>query len=128
MVDEDPFSDDSSSVRTRGGTEKAERPTTARYRKLLRESAELDPAVIEDLLAQGGIALLSTLGESLRQEALSQLPALDRAMTSNDTPTAAAAAHRIKGAAWSLGLRGLASACMGLEHALAVGMASSALR
>ncbi len=125
VVDEDPFGDDSSSVRTRGGTEAIERPTTARYRKLIRESGELDPAVIEDLLAQGGIALLSTLGESLRQEALSQLPTLERAMVGNDTPTAAAATHRIKGAAWSLGLRGLASACMGLEHALAVGMADT---
>ncbi len=124
-VEEDPFADDSNSVRVRSGTDAIERPTTARYRKLIRESGELDPAVIEDLLAQGGVALLATLGDSLRQEAVSQLPALDQAMTSNDTVAATAAAHRIKGAAWSLGLRGLASACLGLEHALAVGMADT---
>ena len=125
--DEGPFGgDDSSGVRQRGGTEAVERPTTARYRKLIRESGELDPAVIEDLLAQGGVALVATLGESLRQEAVTQLPALERAVVGNDTVAASAAAHRIKGAAWSLGLRGLASACLGLEHALAMGMADTA--
>jgi HPt (histidine-containing phosphotransfer) domain-containing protein len=82
--------------------------------------------VIEDLLAQGGVALLSTLSESLRLEAVGQLPVLEQAMSANDAVAATAAAHRIKGAAWSLGLRGLASACLGLEHALAVGMADTA--
>jgi PAS domain S-box-containing protein len=125
--DEDPFGgDDSSSVRSRtGGTEVIERPTTARYRRLIQESGELDPAVIEDLLAQGGVALVSTLGESLRQEAVTQIPVLEKAVAENDHAAASAAAHRIKGAAWSLGLRGLASACLGLEHALAVGMADT---
>jgi PAS domain S-box-containing protein len=122
---EDPFSEDSSAVRLRG-TDRHERPTTARYRRLIQASGELDPAVIEDLLAQGGVGLISTLGESLRQEAVTQLPALEQAMAANDTPAATAAAHRIKGAAWSLGLRGLASACLGLEHALDVGMADTA--
>ena len=125
-ADADPFGDDSTSTVRPRGSETIERPTTARYRKLIRESGELDPTVIEDLLAQGGVALIATLGESLRQEALGQLPALERAMTENNTAAAAAAAHRIKGAAWSLGLRGLASACLGLEHALAVGMADTA--
>jgi two-component system, sensor histidine kinase and response regulator len=124
--EDDPFGDDPGSTRARGGTDAIERPTTARYRKLIRESGELDPAVIEDLLAQGGVALLSTLSESLRLEAVGQLPVLEQAMSANDAVAATAAAHRIKGAAWSLGLRGLASACLGLEHALAVGMADTA--
>jgi CheY-like chemotaxis protein/HPt (histidine-containing phosphotransfer) domain-containing protein len=124
-VEENPFADDSGSVRIRGGTEAIERPTTARYRKLIQESGELDPAVIEDLLSQGGVALVATLGESLRQEAVTQIPALEKAVAHDDGAAASAAAHRIKGAAWSLGLRGLASACLGLEHALAVGMADT---
>jgi PAS domain S-box-containing protein len=120
---EDPFSDDSSSSRIR--SEPSERPTTARYRRLIQQSGELDTTVIEDLLAQGGILLVSSLGESLRQEALIQLPALERAVVNNDGAIAAAAAHRLKGAAWSLGLRGLASACLALEHALDLGMADT---
>jgi two-component system, sensor histidine kinase and response regulator len=124
---DDPFGDDSSTLRVRGGsTETHERPTTARYRRLIQESGELDPAVIEDLLAQGGVTLVATLGESLRQEAVSRLPALERAVANNDNVAALAAAHHLKGAAWSLGLRGLASACLGLEHALDVGMADTA--
>ena len=117
---EEPFSDDSTSVRIRG--EASERPTTARYRRLIRQSGELDATVIEDLLAQGGVALISSLGESLRQEALIQLPMLERAVTDRDGIIAAAAAHRLKGAAWSLGLRALASACLALEHALDLDM------
>ncbi len=123
--DEDPFSDDSSSVRQRG-TEPHERPTTARYRRLMQESGELDPTVIEDLLAQGGVVLIGSLSESLRQEVTAQLPVLEQAVLKGDVAAATAAAHRIKGSAWSLGLRGLASACLGLEHALDVGMADTA--
>ena len=120
---EDPFIDDSSSTRMR--SESMERPTTARYRRLIQQSGELDATVIEDLLAQGGVSLVSTLGESLRQEALTQLPVLQRAVTDNNGVIAAAAAHRLKGAAWSLGLRALASACLALEHALDLGMADT---
>ena len=120
---EEPFSDDSTSVRIR--SEAHERPTTARYRRLIQQSGELDATVIEDLLAQGGISLISSLGESLRQEALIQLPALERAVIENNGAIAAAAAHRLKGAAWSLGLRALASACLALEHALDLGMADT---
>ena len=80
---------------------------------------------VMDLLAQGGLALLSTLSESLRQEAAIQIPVLEQAVAQSDHTTASAAAHRIKGAAWSLGLRSLASACLGLEHAVAGGMADT---
>jgi len=126
-VSDDPFGDDAHGGRGRGGnTEAHERPTTARYRRLIQESGELDPAVIEDLLAQGGVALVSTLSESLRQEAINHLPVLERAVAGNNNAAALAAVHHFKGAAWSLGLRGLANACLGLEHALDVGMADTA--
>jgi HPt (histidine-containing phosphotransfer) domain-containing protein len=120
---EDPFSDDTSSTPIR--SEPSERPTTARYRRLIQQSEELDVTVIEDLLAQGGISLVSSLSESLRQDAFLQLPALEQAVADNNGVVAAAAAHRLKGAAWSLGLRALASACLALEHALDLGMADT---
>ena len=120
---EEPFVDDSSPARIR--SEPIERPTTVRYRRLLRESGELDATVIEDLLAQGGISLVRSLGESLRQDALIQLPTLEQAVSDNNSAIALAAAHRLKGAAWSLGLRALASACLALEHALDLGMADT---
>ena len=119
----DPF-DDSNGVRS--VTERHERPTTSRFRRLVQREHGLDSAVIEDLVAQGGIELLSTLSESLRQEAAKQLPVLAQALTAGDIPTASAAVHGLKGAAWSLGLRELASACMALEHAIEVGMADTA--
>ena len=118
-----PFSDDTSSTPIR--SEPSERPTTARYRRLIQQNEELDATVIEDLLAQGGISLVSSLSESLRQDAFLQLPALEQAVADNNGVVAAAAAHRLKGAAWSLGLRALASACLALEHALDLGMADT---
>jgi two-component system, sensor histidine kinase and response regulator len=118
----DPF-DDSSAVRVL--TERHERPTTSRFRRLVQREQGLDAAVIEDLVGQGGIDLLSTLSESLRQEAGKQLPILAQALTAGDIPTASAAVHGLKGAAWSLGLRELASTCMALEHAIEVGMADT---
>jgi HPt (histidine-containing phosphotransfer) domain-containing protein len=44
-------------------------------------------------------------------------------MQAEDAATAALVVHRLKGSAWSLGLRDLAGACLALEHALASGLA-----
>jgi two-component system, sensor histidine kinase and response regulator len=120
---DDPFADDSGPHRLRN--DPVDRPTTARFRRLIHERDGLDPTVIEDLMAQGGIDLIASLSDSLRQEAITQLPGLEHAVNAGDATAAAIAAHRLKGAAWSLGLRELASACLALEHALDVGLADT---
>jgi HPt (histidine-containing phosphotransfer) domain-containing protein len=79
--------------------------------------------VIEDLLSQGGRELLGQLTEALRQEGPTLLAKIGEAMGRGDAEAANAAVHRLKGSAWSLGMRDLASACLSLEHALAAGMA-----
>jgi CheY-like chemotaxis protein/HPt (histidine-containing phosphotransfer) domain-containing protein len=107
-------------------TDRHERPTTVRFRKANSENYGLDMTVIEDLLAQGGVDLVGTLSESLRQEAHKQIPILADALTIGDLAIANAAAHGLKGAAWSLGLRELANACLAIEHAIEVGMADTA--
>jgi PAS domain S-box-containing protein len=101
----------------------ADRPTTSRYRKLVKSGDGLDPAVIEDLLSQGGVELLSQLSQALRLDTPVQLAAIASAMQAEDAATAALVVHRLKGSAWSLGLRDLAGACLALEHALASGLA-----
>jgi PAS domain S-box-containing protein len=101
----------------------ADRPTTSRYRKLVRSGDGLDPAVIEDLLSQGGVELLTHLSQALRADAPAQLVAIAAALSREDGAAAAAAVHRLKGSAWSLGLRDLAGACLALEHAIASGLA-----
>jgi two-component system, sensor histidine kinase and response regulator len=102
------------------------RDITARMRRAIHTCSGLDTAVIEDLIAQGGLELIHTLSEALHGEMLKQLPRLEQALQQQDLPTASAAVHGIKGAAWSLGLRELASACLALEHAIEVGMADTA--
>jgi CheY-like chemotaxis protein/HPt (histidine-containing phosphotransfer) domain-containing protein len=119
-------------VRAKGraepGTARAERapsdrPTTSRYRKLVKSGDGLDPAVIEDLLSQGGVALLTHLAQALRADTPAQLVLIAAAISREDGAVAAAAVHRLKGSAWSLGLRDLAGACLALEHAIASGLA-----
>jgi PAS domain S-box-containing protein len=96
----------------------------ARVRHLTNDEA-LDPAVVEDLLAQGGAGLLATLAEAFLEETPLQLAAISAALATGQIDTAVAALHRIKGSAWSLGLRDLAAACLALEHAIDGGMADS---
>jgi PAS domain S-box-containing protein len=98
---------------------------TSRFRRLVKDSDGLDPAVIEDLLSQGGVVLLRSLTDSLKQEAETLLAVIAVGLTTGDIPAVTAAVHRLKGSAWSLGLRDLASACLALEHAVSVGMADS---
>jgi PAS domain S-box-containing protein len=101
----------------------SDRPTTSRYRKLVKDGDGLDPAVVEDLLSQGGVELLTQLAEAMKVEAPVQFAAIAEALAHGDPATANLAVHRLKGAAWSLGLRDLASACLALEHAIASGLA-----
>jgi HPt (histidine-containing phosphotransfer) domain-containing protein len=115
-------------MRAEPGTARAERapsdrPTTSRYRKLVKSGDGLDPAVIEDLLSQGGVELLTHLSQALRADTPAQLVAIAAAISREDGAAAAAAVHRLKGSAWSLGLRDLAGACLALEHAIASGLA-----
>jgi PAS domain S-box-containing protein len=121
----DSLNDGISSVALRD-REHHNKTTSARIRTLIKESDELDLAVMEDLMTQGGIDLIATLSESLRQDAVIQLSALEQAIIAKDNLAAATAAHRMKGAAWSVGLRGLASACLDLEHAVDVDLADTA--
>jgi PAS domain S-box-containing protein len=116
--------------RTRAGTGLASRlepvgPISARYRKVAKTEDGLDPAVVEDLLSQGGPALLSSLVEDFRLEAPATLAALDQAIERGDQTAAAASIHRLKGSAWSLGLHDLAAACLALEHAFSAGLADT---
>jgi CheY-like chemotaxis protein/HPt (histidine-containing phosphotransfer) domain-containing protein len=97
--------------------------STSRFRRVVKDSDGLDPTVIEDLLSQGGRELLGQLTEALRQEGPTLLAKIGEAMGRGDAEAANAAVHRLKGSAWSLGMRDLASACLSLEHALAAGMA-----
>jgi PAS domain S-box-containing protein len=114
--------------KTEPGTVRAERaptdrPTTSRYRKVVKSGDGLDPTVIEDLLSQGGVDLLTQLSQALRTDTPAQLTAIAEAIRADDGPSAAAAVHRLKGSAWSLGLRDLAGACLALEHAIGSGLA-----
>lgn len=119
----DVFEEASAAYRTI--TDRVDRPTTSRYRQMVEDDHGLDASVVEDLLSQGGIELISTLSESLRQEAIKQLPRLAEALATGDHAVANASVHGLKGAAWSLGLREFASACMAIEHAIEVGMADT---
>jgi two-component system, sensor histidine kinase and response regulator len=119
-----PFDDATATVRVL--TDRQERPTTTKIRRIIEARSGLDPAVIEDLIAQGGVELIMTLSEALISEMEKQLPRLEKALQEQDVPTTRAAVHGIKGAAWSLGLRELATACLALEHASEVGMVDTA--
>lgn len=87
---------------------------------MLQTETSVDPAIIDALLsfADGDAAFLADLFEIYREQAVTLLEGLDRAVSAGDRVAVLGAAHALRGASLNIGAASVATACRRLEIAM----------
>jgi signal transduction histidine kinase/CheY-like chemotaxis protein/HPt (histidine-containing phosphotransfer) domain-containing protein len=88
-------------------------------------ASPIDQAVLRTIAESAGADVADDLVETFAADAELQVAALRDAVRLGDLTAAGAAAHRLRGAAGSLGARTLAEACADLERAAQAGQAAT---